>query len=120
MPNGKVKHGSKVKMYILTIAFAALCILLVSIFWREPKLLTALLMANAAFMIFIGKPKHDLFLFLCAGVCGSAAEIFAISYGSWSYPMPDFSGIPIWLSLVWGTAGVFLVRLSNAIGDWIK
>ena len=113
----KQDERKKIRMYSLTIVFSLLCLLLVSLFWREPSLLTALLIANAAFLIWIGKPRHDIVLFAFAGIWGAAAEMFAVQFGSWYYPIPSLFGIPYWLPFVWGTAGVFLVRLSHAISE---
>lgn len=111
----------KIRMYLLTSVFSVLCLLLVSLFWREPLLLFSLLLANAAFMLSVGTSRRrDTAIFALCGIWGALSEAVAISFGAWSYPMPDFLGIPFWLPLVWGTAAVFLIRLSEAVGELVK
>ncbi|HIH19016.1 TPA: hypothetical protein HA225_03490 [Candidatus Micrarchaeota archaeon] len=47
--------------------------------------------------------------------------MFVISIGgAWFYLQQHLFGIPIRLPLVWGTAGVFLLRLSDAIKQLVK
>ena len=107
--------------YALTLALSAACMLLASYLWWDPPLLAALLAANAALLIWIGaRPKHDLLLFVLAGLLGAGAESYAISRYAWSYTLPWKAGIPYWLILVWGTAGIFLARLSDAIKENLK
>jgi uncharacterized membrane protein YoaT (DUF817 family) len=106
-------------LYLWTVLFAVLCLLLVSQFWQVPSILFVLLAINALMLIIMGKPRHDATLFILAGIWGAGAEMVGIYFGAWSYPMPNIFGIPFWLPLVWGTAGVFLMRLSDAIKEYL-
>jgi len=76
------------------------------------------LLVNGGALVAIGRDwKRDAMLFAFSAIFGAAAESFVINLGgAWLYMQPHLFGIPIWLPLVWGTAGVFLLRLS----DWIK
>ena len=51
---------------------------------------------------------------ICA-VAGSFCEVIAISAGAWEYTEAQFLGIPIWLPLAWGSAGVFFVMMSSRL-----
>lgn len=55
-------------------------------------------------------------VFLITGIAGSVAEITAIQMGAWQYTDPAFMGIPLWLPLVWGSAGMYISILSKKLG----
>jgi len=45
---------------------------------------------------------------------GGLSESFAILVGgAWTYPLPDFLGIPMWLPLLWGVAALFSTQVAR-------
>ena len=55
------------------------------------------------------KSKKVLAIFVLAGVGGSFVELTAVWLGNWSYNLPSFAGIPIWLIPAWGNAGIIII-----------
>lgn len=71
-----------------------LCILSISLFWRQNILVLILL----ALLYLIGNwfwhGKHDRIFYITGFVLGPAAEIIAVRFGAWIYPNapPSFLG----------------------------
>ena len=112
----------KILPHIVDALLAVLSLVFVSFLWRSPFLLTLALLAISATMILAGKRReHDTFFFLIAGIWGAISEVIAVNFGgAWSYPTPHYLGIPAWLPILWGIAGVFLVRLSDTVSEFFK
>ena len=115
----KPKTAGSKRYYILSAVLAVSCLALTAYVWRSPWLLFLFLLVNGGVLVVMGKNmRRDIALFVFSALFGAAAESFVIQLGgAWSYPDPQLFGIPIWLPLVWGTAGVFLVRASGFIGE---
>ena len=103
------------------------------------KNFTALLATGMAFSLFSGSSQSlllatllsttivlilfhtslDLAYGAYALVMGLAVELVGVSAGIWSYPAPDFMGIPAWFATMWISVGVlgrrFLFPLSERI-----
>lgn len=107
--------------FIYTCLLAVLILFSVSLFWRNTLWLTLILIIISVAMIAIGKSKEDLFLYIICFFIGPLSEAIAISFGIWAYTSPDIIGVPLWLTFVWGNAGVFIKRLyleiENLYGD---
>ena len=58
--------------------------------------------------------KDAIVYYVLAAVSGPLVEIVCIYFGIWSYTLPQFLGIPIWLPLVWGLFGLFLKKFQDA------
>jgi asparagine N-glycosylation enzyme membrane subunit Stt3 len=107
--------------HVVDALLAALSLLFVSFHWNSPSLLTLALLAIAATMILSGTRRaHDALFFLIAGIWGALSEAVAVNFGgAWYYPSPFQFGIPLWLPILWGIAGIFLVRLSDTVAEVI-
>jgi len=88
----------------------------VAALWRQP-LLTLLLTAVISLAMNVITGWRYIRSYLICAVLGPLAEVVCVHFGAWSYAKPQFSGIPIWLPLVWGMAGVFFVDIAEAIGE---
>ena len=54
-------------------------------------------------------------MFLIAALLGAAAEIVAVKFGAWQYANSTYFGVPLWLPLLWGSATVFIARLTEML-----
>lgn len=113
-----MKHLLRAFLYSVVLAF--LTLFSVTLFWEAPAALTMVLIALSIVMLLIWRDKEDLYLYVIAGVSGALAESFAIGFGVWSYTLPDFNGIPVWLPFVWGMAGVFIKKISLEIHEFVN
>ena len=84
---------------------------LVVFLYTQPYVLLFALAALSGVWMFILKDKAYLYVFGVAGVGGSVAEVIAIHAGAWSYAVPQFAEIPVWLPVLWGLAGMFVVKV---------
>lgn len=88
----------------------------------------ASLLALALLVIVGVLGQHPMMLFsgallCCAGLYAlypsrgqlSVFIIAAIHMGSWRYTYPIFLGIPLWLPLVWGGAGLYIAILARKL-----
>ena len=108
------------ELHVLTGLLALSCLGAVSVFWKTPELLLLMLTAIAISIISIGGEKRrDAALFILVAAWGAISETVAIHFGAWSYPQPALFGIPYWLPLVWGIAGIFIKRLYQGIKECI-
>lgn len=109
------------KLYVLTGALTLACLSSVTILWREPALLTAFLLVIGACMVAVGHSwKRDAIFFVAGGLWGAFAEVIAMAFGSypWFYAEPHLLGIPYYLPLIWGCAGIMLVRMAEGIKEF--
>ena len=88
---------------------------LVCVFWPSPYLLTALLALDGALMLRARRSSEDLAHLIFCGAFGALAEVFGIGFGAWSYTLPQASGVPLWLPLIWGIAALFVKEIGMQI-----
>ena len=88
---------------------------LVCVFWPSPYLLTALLALDGALMLRARRSGEDLAHLIFCGAFGALAEVFGIGFGAWSYTLPQASGVPLWLPLIWGIAALFVKEIGLQI-----
>lgn len=112
-----VKLEKELALDALLFAFA---VLLVAFLYRNTILLTAIIVAAWLFATKVWHSKTDTILFVVAAVAGSSAEIVAILFGAWRYADPSFLGIPMWLPFLWGSAVVFIKRVSDTISKLVN
>ncbi len=112
----KTVHGQlffELLVYILAIT-------IVSSFWHNSFLTFLLLSILLIVALFLWHDPLDLKIFIIAALGGSLGEIIAIFFGAWSYTLPNFLGIPVWLPLLWGFAAVTLRRLLSTLESVLK
>jgi hypothetical protein len=63
--------------------------------------------------------KLDVRYALVALAMGFIVEMFGVSTGLWSYPDPDFAGIPLWFATMWMSVGLLGRRFLFPVAEWI-
>ncbi|RMF92890.1 MAG: DUF2878 family protein [Candidatus Schekmanbacteria bacterium] len=96
---------------IFTELIAILSLVSVLLLWKHNFILTVVLIILAILMLLMNKSKQEVKTFVFCAFFGAMAEAFAIVFGAWTYRNPSFIGIPIWLTVLWGIASVFIVRV---------
>lgn len=97
-------------IFALSCALGLASLFSVALFWREPVLLSFLLLAIAGAMIWLRKDACEVALFALCGIAGTAAEAIGIAGGAWQYGKVFAFGVPMWLPVLWGIAAIFMAR----------
>jgi len=63
--------------------------------------------------------KPDVHYAVFALAMGFIMEMFGVSTGLWSYPTPDFAGIPLWFATMWISVGLLGRRFLFPAAEWI-
>lgn len=100
---------------LFDILFISFALSVVVNFYNNILLATALLSVVSFIGLFKWKSKMTLILFFLVGILGTFAEIIAISYGVWFYPINNFINVPFWLFILWGDAAAFIYQISKEI-----
>lgn len=83
--------------------------------------LTYAAMGSTALLFILFHERFDIYFALSALLLGTVIEIFGVSTGQWSYPQPDFGGLPFWYAAMWISVGLlgrrFMIPLANSIAD---
>ena len=102
---------------ILTVLLTITSLLSVGLLWRQNLLLFLVLIVLAALLLVMNRSKKEIKTFFFCGFFGPMAEVFVITFGTWSYANPSMMGIPIWLFILWGIASIFMVRGCSFFKD---
>ena len=62
--------------------------------------------------LLLGFQKSDLVLYVIGGTVGAAVEVIGTALGAWTYTVPTFLNIPLWLPFAWGITVVVAVRAA--------
>ncbi len=94
-----------------------LCTLITVAFLFQTPLLVVvmLLIIHSLYFVITKDRKESLIIYLGVGVLGASAELLCILTGAWEYSNTDTFGMPYWLPLVWGSAGLFMKDLSMRV-----
>ena len=106
--------------FMFTCILSAIILLSVAFLWHVPLLLTLILLVESGIMILLYMDRSDIYLFVACGLCGAMAESIAVFFGAWDYSRIDIIGIPIWLPILWGVAGIFIKRVDIKINQFLK
>ena len=104
-----------VKAIIEYLWFCVVAITLVSLLWPKPLLLFFIMLILSAVVLLQKKEKTELLVFIICSLGGGFAETVAIYFGTWSYALPQFIGVPFWLFPTWGLAAIFIKRLAELL-----
>ena len=106
-----MKHFSGHKKIVYS-SFLALSTVLVVSFFREPIIISLLLLSFCSFlMLVVDGNKKSIYLFLAAFIMGPLAEATCIYFGAWQYSKPFILGFPLYLPFVWGNASLYIKRI---------
>jgi uncharacterized membrane protein YoaT (DUF817 family) len=98
---------------IIDLALAVGLLLQVLYLNNNPELLFITLLLYNILVLILRRSSKLLKLFIFCSLFGVLSEIVAISFGVWSYATPQFFGVPFWLFMVWGHAGIFMYRVGK-------
>ena len=102
------------KTIVALLSIYALCIVLASLLWSSPVILTGCYILIGVLMLYRWHSKTDLLFFFVAFLVGPLGEAIAVRSGAWTYAKPIFL-VPLWLPLLWGIAGLFLKKLCESL-----
>lgn len=91
-----------------------LVVFLVVITWRHNAAVTAILIAAYLIRYYFWPVREDHVFYVAGAIIGPTAEIVATHAGIWSYTLPTFLNIPVWLPFAWGFAVVLIIRIGQA------
>ena len=90
-----------------------------SVFSRIPSLFLAATVVSTLFLFMLFHTRLDFYYAVCSLMLGFIIEVFGVSTSLWSYPSPDFLGIPYWFATMWISVGVLGYRFLMPLGDWM-
>jgi len=111
---------TETKKFLLTCVLALATLFIPIVFGHNQLLSIGLLLITSLLMLSMNWSYGYLIFFILVLISGPAAEATAIHFGTWRYEDPFFFGVPIWLPLVWGNAGLYIVRLWSFIDSHRK
>jgi uncharacterized membrane protein len=88
-------------------------LIVVIIIWRHNIAVTGVIISAYLIRYFLWPDNEDHIVFIAGAVLGSTAEIIATKAGTWSYALPTFLNIPIWLPFAWGFVSVLIIRIAQ-------
>ena len=92
-------------------------IVCIALLYERTALLAGCIVLLAAVTLLIDRRHGDLWVLLGGAVLGPVAEIVAVACGAWTYRVPDFLGIPLWLPLAWGLGTLLIMRISEGLKE---
>lgn len=102
-----------------TLIAAPLSLIFVGLFWKNNLLTLTLLILSSIILLYKAK-KEEYILFILCAISGAIAEIIAITGGAWTYNNNSFLGIPYWLPILWGIAGIFMYRVGRILKNYFS
>lgn len=105
---------------ILTIFQALLSLISVVLFYQNQTFLFILLLLLATSMLLNKIRTYEFILFASCSLAGALAEVFAIKFGAWFYPITFILNIPVWLAPLWGIAALFVFRIGLNLREKIN
>lgn len=98
---------------ILLFSIAALFFL-----WRQPLLLSALLVITAYVKHRLYPIKAELVWFALICVGGAIVEALLVNIGgAWSYASSHLFNIPVWMPLFWGVVGTTVIVMHAGLAE---
>ena len=90
-----------------------------SLFSRTPSLFFPATMISTLVLFGLFHTRLDFYYAGCSLILGFIVELFGVSTGLWSYPAPDFLGIPYWFATMWINVGLLGYRFLIPLGEWL-
>lgn len=92
------------------------CIGFAGVLWQRPVALTLCYVAISVLLLAKFHAKGDLIYFFVPFFMGPLGELLPVGLGAWTYSKPLVM-VPVWLPFVWGIAGLYMRRTSQAIEE---
>jgi hypothetical protein len=90
-----------------------------SVFSLFPSLFFPATVFSTLFLFALFHTRLDLYYAVCSLVLGFIMELFGVSTGLWSYPVPDFLGMPYWFVTMWISVGLLGCRFLIPLAEWL-
>lgn len=90
----------------------------VVIFWQESIILSIILALLSIAAIYIWRSRETVLLYFLCAFLGAFSEYAGVYIGAWRYTNPDIMGVPAWLPLLWGLAGLSMMKLGSFISKY--
>ena len=90
-----------------------------SVFSFNSRVLFVATACSTAFLFLLFHSKRDLQHALFGLTLGFVVEVFGVRTGLWSYPAPDFLGMPFWFATMWLSVGLLGYRFLFPAADWL-
>lgn len=90
-------------------------IFVVILVWKSNAAVTAIIIGAYLLRYLLWPNNEDHIIFAAGAILGTTAEIIATHVGIWSYTLPTFLNIPIWLPFAWGFVSVLIVRIAQSL-----
>lgn len=90
-----------------------------SFFSKSSDLLLISTILSTCILLVLFHKTYDIYYGLYALLLGFIIESFGVLTGKWSYPDPDFLGIPFWFATMWISVGILGRRLLIPLSEWI-
>jgi hypothetical protein len=88
---------------------------LVILVWKNNIAVTAIILGFYLLRYFLWPNREDHIIFIAGAGLGTTAEIIATHAGIWSYTLPTFLNIPVWLPFAWGFVSVLIARVAQCV-----
>lgn len=88
-----------------------------SFFAKNSDTLFISTLVSTSVLLILFHERYDLYYALYALVLGFIIEMFGVSAGLWTYPVPDFLGIPYWFATMWISVGILGRRLLIPLSE---
>ncbi len=89
-----------------------------SVFSFDSRVLFIATACSTTFLLFLFHTELDVYYALCALAMGFILELFGVTTGLWSYPAPDFLGLPYWFGTMWISVGLLGRRFLWPASEW--
>src|SRR5262245_36135114 len=94
---------------------------LIFFLWKQPVLLSILLLLSAYIKYRLYPIKHELLWFSIICIGGAFIEGLLVNIsGAWTYASPQLFNIPIWMPIFWGTVGTIIIVLHEGLIEQLK
>ncbi len=104
---------SEVKRFLGSCSVSAITLVCTVFLWQQTLIVVLALGALSVVALMLQRSRTTAIVFIVIAILGPFSEAIAIYYGAWHYTRPHFLGAPLWLPLLWGNAGVFVVALKR-------
>jgi hypothetical protein len=86
--------------------------------WRQPVVLSALLVLTAYVKHRLYPITSELVWFSLICIGGAIVEILLVNLGgAWKYSSPQLFNIPVWMPLFWGVVGTTIVVMYDGLTE---
>jgi len=111
---------TELRKFLLSCPLALLTLVTPSLFGQNQLVTVLILVCISLLMLNIEWSFKYVIFFMLVCISGPVAEAVAIYFGAWTYSNALFIGVPAWLPLVWGNAGLYIARLKALVDSFRK